>query len=309
MASVIRSVALRRPAFAHGLCAAAASALLALLAAAAAPAAAQRFEQGLLWRVESQGVPPSHVFGTVHVEDPRLARLPPAAARALEQARSLAVELGLTPANLQALAASMVLQDGRDLPAIAGAELFARAAAAAAGIGLPEPVLRLFKPWAVALLLMAPRQNPENVLDYVLVRLAVERGLPVHELESVDEQIAVFDGMAEPDQVALLGRAVREHERLPRTLGRIVAAYLARDLAAMWRIGQEDAGEDAQARRLNEVFVQRVLEARNARLAERIEARLKEGGAFIAVGALHLYGERGVLALLERRGWRVMRVY
>lgn len=306
---MIRFAAIHWPALVHGLRAAAAAALLALLAGAAAPAAAQRFEQGLLWRIEGPGAPPSHVFGTVHVDDPRVTRLPPAVARALEQAHSLTIELAFTPANLQALAGSMLLQDGRDLPAIVGAELFAKAAAATTGFGPPEPVLRLFKPWAVALLLMAPRQKPEHVLDYALMRLAMERGIPVHELESVEEQIAVFDGMAEADQVALLGRAVREHERLPRTVGRILAAYLARDLAAMWRISQEGSDEDAQARRLNEVFVQRVLEARNTRMAERIETRLKEGGAFIAVGALHLYGERGLLARIERRGWRVTRVY
>jgi uncharacterized protein YbaP (TraB family) len=60
---------------------------------------------------------------------------------------------------------------------------------------------------------------------------------------------------------------------------------------------------------LNEVFTRRLLYERNVRMAERAEPRLREGGAFSAVGALHLYGGSGVLALLEQRGWRVTRVY
>jgi uncharacterized protein YbaP (TraB family) len=301
----IRPAGLRH---ARTLLGAALGALGLMLAGAAPQAGAQRFEQGLLWRIEGAGAPASHVFGTVHVDDARVVQLPPAVARALDEARSLAVELGLTLGNVVALAQGMMLRDGRDLATVAGASLYARSAAAAARIGLPEPALRLFKPWAAALLLMAPRQDPQRVLDYALVRRAQERGLPVYELESVEEQIAVFDGLAEQDQVALLRRAVDEHERLPGVIERVVGAYLARDLAAMWRISQEGGG-DAAARRLDELIVRRVLEARNERLAQRMEARLREGAAFVALGALHLYGERGVLALLERRGWRVTRVY
>lgn len=60
---------------------------------------------------------------------------------------------------------------------------------------------------------------------------------------------------------------------------------------------------------MNDLFVERVVNERNTRMAERMQPRLKEGGTFIAVGALHLFGDRGVLSLLERRGWRVTRVY
>ena len=287
-----------------------ATALLALtLALATAQAGAQRFEQGLLWRIEGGGTAASHVFGTIHVDDPRVTELPPVAARALEGSLSLTVELSLDPANVLALANRMVLQDGRDLAGIIGPELFGKTAVITAKLGLPEQMLRLFKPWAAALMLMMPQQNPENVLDFVLVRAATEQGKPVHELENVSEQIEVFEGMPEQDQVALLKQAVADFERMPRTIDRLVKAYLARDLAAMSSISQEGSNDSAETRRLNDLFVQRVLDARNVRMADRIQARLKEGGAFVAVGALHLYGGRGVLALLERRGWRVTRVY
>ena len=271
--------------------------------------AAERYEHGLLWRIEGRGAPASHVFGTVHLADPRVTSLPPAVAREFDQARSLTLEAGLDPASVLVLAGRMVFNDGRDLPGVAGVELFNRAAQLTAGIGLPEPMLRSFRPWAVAMLLSVPPQDPANVLDLVLARLAAEQGKPVHELESMDEQISVFEGMSQQDQVALLRQAVDEYERLPRQIGRVVDAYLARDLAGIWRISQERIGTGEDERRLNEVFTRRLLHERNVRMAERAEPRLRAGGAFIAVGALHLYGSSGVLSLLERRGWRVTRVY
>jgi hypothetical protein len=44
-------------------------------------------------------------------------------------------------------------------------------------------------------------------------------------------------------------------------------------------------------------------------MVERLRPRLAEGGAFVAVGALHLPGEEGILRLLERQGYRVTRLY
>ncbi len=279
-------------------------ALLAFLAAAPA-LAAEPYEQGLLWRIEGKGASPSHVFGTVHLADPRVTKLPPAVSRELDQARSVSLEVTLDTSNIQTLANRMLYTDGRDLPSVAGAELFGKAAAITEGLGLPEPLLRMFKPWAVALVLSAPPQDPANVLDFVLARRAREKGKPVHELEGMEEQIAAFEGFPEAEQVALLRHAVENRSRMADWIGRIVEAYLARDLAAMQRISEESSGDQ----RTNEVFADRLLYQRNERMVERMEARLAEGGAFIAVGALHLYGSRGVPALLEARGYRVTVVY
>ncbi|MGH8660718.1 MAG: TraB/GumN family protein [Burkholderiales bacterium] len=271
--------------------------------------AAERYEYGLLWRIEGSGAAASHVFGTVHLADPRVASLPPRVAQEFDRARSLTLEAGIDPAGVMGLAGRMVYDDGRDLPGVAGAELFDRAARLTEGLGLPGPMLRMFRPWAVAVMLSVPPQDPANVLDMVLERRAVEQGKPLHELESMDEQISVLEGLSQEDQVALLRQAVDEYEGMSRRIGRVVDAYLARDLAGLWRVSQESVGAGEEERRLNEVFTRRVLHERNVRMVERAEARLKEGGAFIAVGALHLYGSSGVLSLLERRGWRVTRVY
>ena len=285
------------------------SAVAALVLLCVLPATAQRFDQGLLWRVEGGGTPASHVFGTVHVADPRVTQLPQPVARAFAEARSLTVEAGLDPSSFLALANRMLYLDGRDLPGAVGPDLYGKAASLVGKLGLPEQAVRLFKPWAVAILLSVPPQNPEEVLDLVLARAARDQGKPVHELETLDEQVEVFDGMSEADQTLLLTRAVAKYEQMPRLVGRMVEMWLARDLAGMRRIGEEAAGGGAEAKRLYETFARRLLTERNLRMAARLQARLKEGGAFVAVGALHLHGESGVLAELECRGWKVTRVY
>ena len=156
-------------------------------------------------------------------------------------------------------------------------ELYEKAAALTGKLGLPEPAVRLFKPWALAIFLSVPPQNPEEVLDVVLARTARAQGKPVHELEALEEQVAIFDGMPEADQVMLLRRAVAEYEQMPRLIGRMVEAWLARDLAGLRRIGEEAAGGGAEAKRLYETFTRRLLTERNVRMAVRLQARLKEG--------------------------------
>ncbi len=58
-----------------------------------------------------------------------------------------------------------------------------------------------------------------------------------------------------------------------------------------------------------EAFKCEVVTKRNYRMFERMQPRLKESNTFIAVGALHLVGEQGLLRLLEKRGFKVRPIY
>ena len=279
------------------------------IAQPAASRSAATYAQGVLWKIEGAGAAPSHVFGTIHVADPRVIALPQAVRQTFDSAASFTMEVRFDAANVLQLANRMLYMDGRELPGVIGAALYEKVAVLAPSLGLPPELLRRFKPWAVALLLIVPQQDAENILDNRLYQMAVQQKKGVHQLETVDEQVDAFEGMAESEQVALLRYAVENRERLPGRIRLMVDAYLKRDLAELLRVSEEGEVSDPAMKRLNAAFMQRLLYERNVRMAERMEPQLKAGRAFVAVGALHLYGERGILARLASRGYRVSRVY
>jgi uncharacterized protein YbaP (TraB family) len=79
------------------------------------------------------------------------------------------------------------------------------------------------------------------------------------------------------------------------------------DLSGLAALDAGDGG-DAEGRRRAADFEHRLIDQRNVRMVDRMASRVDRGGVFIAIGAGHLGGERGVLALLERRGYAVKRV-
>lgn len=274
-----------------------------------AQAAAGAFDQGLLWRIEKPGAAPSYLFGTVHLADKRVTTLPDAVRREFDAAKSFTMEVSLDQPNIAALATRMIYMDGRDLPGVVGDELFRKIAPLSAGVGLPAEMARMFKPWAMLLLLQMPQQNMEDVLDFMLHRMASQQGKSLTYLESVDEQVAAFEHMSEAEQIALLRHAVETHHELKAQTEKLVQAYLQRDLSLMWQIGEAEVERRPELKPLKQVFDQRLLYDRNTRMLERMQPQLKAGAAFVAVGALHLYGEKGLLSLLARDGYRVSRVY
>ena len=274
-----------------------------------APAAPQRFEQGLLWRIEKPGVAPSYAFGTVHIDDPRVLKLPPAVTRALGQSKSFTMEMLTDETAHRKFTRASRLGDGKDLPAVLGPELYGQVAEKMQERGFPDSAIRRLKPWSVMLTLLLPRERPVVILDYALYQIAEEQKKPVFALEAVEEQIETFDGMPIDVQIGLLESVVRHEDEIPGMTKELIRAYLDRDLKRMWEINARFTALDPGTESLNEVFLERVLFSRNQRMTGTIVPRLDAGGAFVAVGALHLYGERGILSLLREQGYRITRVY
>jgi uncharacterized protein YbaP (TraB family) len=276
-----------------------------------APAAAQDlpYAQGRLWMVEVAGAAPSFLVGTMHSADPAVATPWPALAHVMDAVDSVTVELVLDDEATKAMGQAMVLTDGRVLGDIAGPDRMAHIEAVGAMYGMPPEALQQFRPWAVNMLFSLPPSELQRqatgaaMLDNVLRQHAEDRGIAVYGIETIAEQLALFADYSEADQLAMLDLTLEMQPRVEAQFAALRNAWLAGDLGGLY-----DTAMDlpvTESPELVDEFMGRLIQDRNHRMAERITGLLDQGNALIAVGALHLPGDEGVLALLEAKGYLV----
>ncbi len=275
-------------------------------AQAAQTARLAKFGRGLLWKIESPGREASYLFGTMHSADPRVTDVHQSVRDALNSASSFTMELLFNGASISSMAEAMFFAKGQSLRAAVGGELFEQTKQAMADHGFPTRGLDSKKPWVVIMMLNTPAAEPGLALDLLLQLEATLQGKPTFGLETIEEQIGVFNDMSIEDQVTLLRHAVRIHGEITREFERLVQIYRSGDLNGLVELVRGYKDEEGGA---YDAMLERLLTRRNHVMVERMAPRLKEGNAFIAVGAAHLPGESGLLDLLDRAGYRVSAVY
>ncbi len=267
----------------------------------------QDFKRGLLWKIEAPDAAPSYLFGTYHTSDPRITTLPCPVHEVFNRTSSYTMEVIFNGAGIVSMAEAMFFNDGQTLNVVLGETLYRETLHA---VGTRETgktgSINSMKPWAVMMTLIDPPQGRGLFLDMALQLTATRRGKPTYGLETMQEQIAIFNDMSLDDQIVLLRDAVQNHQLTQSAMEELTQAYLKRDLGALLALSEKFKPQDA---RVHNAMMERLLVRRNINMAERMRVRLKEGNAFVAVGALHLPGDTGLLRLLSTAGYRVTRVY
>jgi uncharacterized protein YbaP (TraB family) len=276
------------------------------------PPAPARDVRGLLFRIDRKGVAPSYVFGTMHSDDSRVTALPPPVVRAFGTARTFATESRLSDGEIAGFFEAAQFDDGRRL-----ADYFDPATIAQIRIALgphapPAAMFDRLKPWATMLMLAEkPGQDGSGgeTLDNLLLADARRRKLAIVGLELAEEQVAALDAIALPAQVALVKFVLDNRDGLNRTHEAAIAAWLDRDLALLAALNLAPGRDNPEIAAAVVELTRNIVDNRSVQMAHRLFIPLRSGRVFVAVGALHLYGSRSLLALLREQGYRVERVF
>ncbi len=281
-----------------------------------AKAAATENAGALLWKIERPGRPASFLFGTVHLTDERVTKLSPAVEQALGQAKTIALEVSdvsdkATAAVIAQSAPLVMFTDGRRLDGLLSGTEYDTVKKVVARSGMPSDLAALFRPWIVTMILSvsdcerASVQQGARVLDMKLAEMGKARGVEVVGLETIPEQLQALAAVPEPQQLDMLRASLKFADRTNDLMETLVQLYLERKISAAmpFQIAlakQVGIGDDAFAG-----FQEKLLIDRNVKMRATAEPLLEQGGVFIAIGALHLPGKQGLVALLREAGYTV----
>ena len=263
---------------------------------------------GLLWKIDRVGCVPSYLLGTIHSEDPRIINLPPKINKYYQQADSVTIEVAITISTLFKSVLAMYLPIGQTLDKMIRPEKYQQLVAVLKGYGIPEIAVKTIKPAALMMVLSMPKSNEGQFLDMMLYFNAQAQGKPVYGLETAEEQLAIFDTLALSEQVILLEETLDHLKEMPDLLETMHQLYLKRNLTDIMEFSYQYMRSEKH-QKIVDKFMAYIVDKRNFTMLERMKPRLKEGNAFIAVGALHLPGPRGLLKLLESEGYSVKPIY
>jgi uncharacterized protein YbaP (TraB family) len=259
-------------------------------------------ESSLLWKIDGNGIPKgSYLFGTMHLIEKQYFIFPDKLEKLVKKSDQLVMELPGLPNQLEAMKL-VKLEEG-----VTFFDFFT-----------PEQTDTILN-WAKTELKMSEekfRKTMGGMKPFVVVqtasqlqfigktesyemtfeKLARENSIEIKGLETLEEQMSLFDDLTKEQQAEMVMEGIRDSERTIKLTRTMQEVYTRQNVDSLYLLIAEEGGTISEEQ-------SEFLDDRNEKWIPKIEAMISDKKTFIAVGAGHLGGPNGVIRLLEKRGY------
>ena len=246
-----------------------------------------------------------YLLGSIHVLRAHDYPLAPAVLQAYADAKALLMEINLEDIDSEGvqseMLASAMLPEGSTLPQILGPQRYAHATSLAREVGIELSTFDQFAPWFAAeaisqLQLMELGFEAQSGVEMYFLERARSDGKSIAGLETVHDQIALFEGLSMNEQSEYLVSSLEQAHDLPKEVDGMVRAWQRGDTAWFESQLKSELGRDP-------ALYQSVLAVRNRKWIPKIEALLNDDKNYLViVGTGHLVGRNSVIDLLKKDG-------
>lgn len=262
-------------------------------------------EKSLLWEISGKGISePSYLFGTIHIICEDQVPMTEAMKAAFGKTEQLVLEINMSDQAAMTQAATLMMNmEGYDYKGLMSEGSYKRLdSLMTANLGMGMAMGRIMKPlglMGVAYLGMLDCENASG-MEEELQKLMEEQGKTMGGLETIESQIAIFDGIPIKEQISWLDEMMNDSGEGKEDFEKLMKNYLAQDIQAMY-----DSFEEYPE---YEKYADVLLENRNRDWIPKMAEMMGEKATFFAVGAMHLGGDIGVINLLREEGYTVKAV-
>jgi len=262
------------------------------------------------WKI-TKGKKQGYLMGSIHFGKASMYPLPVTLLNAFKGTDALVVEANVVDADQNMLAQTMmsagVYTDGQTLKTVLSKSSWNDLNVTASELGIPVAMVEGMKPWFASMTLTALALKKIGLdeslgIDRHFLDLAKKEHKPIRELESVEQQLALLSGLPKKVQLAMLEQTINDIGNAKEYFDTMLKAWQAGDVSAIDKQFVDDMKKSAENRKLNKVMIT----DRNAAMAKGVDAMVRGGcNCFVVVGAGHLGGEKGIIKLLQGKGYEV----
>ncbi|MBD56539.1 MAG: TraB/GumN family protein [Pseudoalteromonas sp.] len=269
------------------------------------------FAEPGLWKGEKNGVA-SYLFGTVHVGDTSMKGLPNKVTQALDNSDKVIVEVdisSISPMEMQRRSLPfMMLKDGKTLQSELSPANYAKLQKYFADKSIDIAMFKNLAPWAVMITMMQMEFqrvgfSDQYGIDKQVLAYAKENNIAVGELETLERQMEMFEHLAIMND-KMIEETFEQLADVDTYFLGLIKAWKSGDMKTLTSFYNESF-DDSQYGELSE---QVMLIDRNNDWVEQLSTRIGKEKLFIAVGALHLPEQHGLLKQLTDKGFTITRI-
>jgi hypothetical protein len=275
----------------------------------------EKLDKTLLWKITGNGIKkPSYLFGTIHMISAEDYFLSKPSQKALSKSKRLVTEIDMS--NQMSMAVEMLrlapMNDKKTLKELVSAEdyaniknYFEKESTNPEVKMMPFSMIENWKPMLLQSFLYTDMiKGKTKSYELELINIAKKEKLEFGGLETIGDQMSVFDKIPYADQATALSEMITEIKKtkgsvdMKNEFDELVQLYKSQDVDGMVEKSQEsfDKMDNSQ---------DELLTKRNKNWIPLIIEMAKDKPTFFAVGAAHLGGENGVIRLLMQAGYTV----
>jgi len=265
----------------------------------------QNLENSTLWKIEGKSLSaPSYLFGTIHITCD--ASLDKKVVDALEATDQLILELDMDDPQLQAtMMQHMMMKDNTKISDMLSEEDYKILDAFLnKELGMGLSMMNAMKPFLIQASFYPKLMDcPMQSFEMELMKITQSQQEAIYGLETVEEQMTVFDNIPYTEQLKdLLDMAKNDLEDDKALMNKMLDTYQSQNIEALLEITTEESNSLSSYQDL-------LLERRNKNWIEKITSYAKDKPSFFGVGAAHLAGDNGVIQLLKNEGYTLTPVF